>query len=252
MTPQALQAFLVRLHYDPALVARVYAGEPVEGLEEAERAWIRRVDRRAWGVDPYRRARSLTALVEEYPASVAEAGMSGLDAFFGSAAFLRVLTERGSMADAFGEWIRPRAGAVADLERGLVRARRAEVLPPEPGRVRVAPGVVSLELPVGTLARWEGVRTALGPDPAAALAAGFRPRPRPRAGSGVEHVLLQVGPAGETVGEGSDGVHALLSVAARGSTVTALEQVAVRLGLEPAEAAEVVAELIADGLIVGG
>ena len=78
MNAQALQRVVVRMLYDPALVDAVYGGAPVEGLDAPGRAHLIRVDRRAWATDPYRRSRSLKALIEEMPVSAALAGIGSL------------------------------------------------------------------------------------------------------------------------------------------------------------------------------
>ena len=59
MSPQQLQRMIVRMMYDPNLVEEVYSGNPVDGLDDHARDLLCASDRRAWGSDPYRRARSL-------------------------------------------------------------------------------------------------------------------------------------------------------------------------------------------------
>jgi hypothetical protein len=119
--------------------------------------------------------------------------------------------------------------------------------------------VVPVALPTGTCARWEALRAALGPDPVPRLLAGFRapPRPLPRGKVGiargrpaVEHLLVEHGAAGESVGYGSDALHGLLVRAGRPCTLAVLEAEAVRLGATRAEAVEIVAGLVDDRLLV--
>ena len=67
----ALQRVIVRMLYDPQLVSRVMedASQALaeEDLTAEERTWIGTADARAWRIDPYRRSRSLNALIEEFP-----------------------------------------------------------------------------------------------------------------------------------------------------------------------------------------
>ncbi|MCA9557117.1 MAG: hypothetical protein KC583_01025, partial [Myxococcales bacterium] len=125
MSAAALQRVVVRMLYDPALVEAVYADADAaladEPLSEAERAWLVAPDRRRWRADPHRRARTLQALLEEYPAAgarVARAeGLAALDAFFSSPAFHGCVQRRGSLADTFGDFLAARGGVVAGLAR---------------------------------------------------------------------------------------------------------------------------------------
>ena len=240
---------MVRLLWDPALVDRVYAGAPVPGLDAEGRAHLTRVDRRAWGTDPYRRARTLQALIEEYPCSVAEIGAAGTDAFFGDAAFHGAIAERGSLADAFGGWLAPRAGPTVAIERALAGLRRAPPAQVPAGRIRRG-AVIPLEVPLGTLTRWEHVAGALGPDPLARLLAGWRPAPPPANFPASEHLLVQLVDGHGTVAGGSDGIHAILVKAARPEPREVLRRVAVRLGASRADADVILDDLLADGLLV--
>lgn len=249
MSPEALQRFVVRLLWDPALVERVYTGEPVPGLDAEGRALLTRVDRRAWDTDPYRRARTLRALVEEYPCTVAELGVAGLETFFGAPAFHDALQGRGSLATAFGAWIAPRAGPVVAIERAFVALRRAVPVTPAPGEL-VRGAVIPVAVPVGTYARWVDLVDALGADGLARALAGWRPPAAPVRGRGKEHLLVQALGGVEAVAEGSDGLHALLVAAARPVPRRDLRRVAVRLGASPAEADGLLDELVADGLLV--
>ncbi|MFN7147137.1 MAG: hypothetical protein ACK4YP_25435, partial [Myxococcota bacterium] len=182
MTPQAIQRFVVRMLWDPTLVERVYGGGAVDGLDAAGRSLLTAVDRRAWDTDPYRRARTLQALIEEYPCSVAEIGVAGLESFFASPAFHAVIADRGSLAGAFGDWLAPKTGPVVRIERAFVELRRGGPgASPRAGELARAPGVRPIEAPEGTLARWEATSAALAaPGAAGALArilAGYRAPP---------------------------------------------------------------------------
>lgn len=246
-TAAELQRFVVRLLWDPALVERVYAGQPVPGLDAAGRAALTAGDKRAWGLDPYRRARTLQALIEEYPASVAECGVAGLEAFFDTSGFHDAVMARGVLAMSFGEWLAPRAGPVCRIELGFVRLRRDR--PAQPGPGEIVRGGVPLEVPAGTLARWEGLLAALGPAPIPKLLAGFRVAPA-IASRGKEHLVLQRAPR-EQVVPASDGVCALLTKAARPTPRPVIVRAASKLGAGRGADA-LVDELVAEGLLVAG
>jgi hypothetical protein len=252
VSPIALQRLVVRCLYDPALVDRVYSGAPVPGLDAEARGHITRVDRRAWGTDPYRRARTLHALLDEFPASAAGLGIAGLDTFFGAPAFHAAVDAGTSLALAFGGWIGPRAGDIGEIERALARVRRAPPTPlPPPGHVARPANLAPLAVVAGTCARWEDLRAALGPDPVARLVAGFRAPPW-RAGRGREHLLVAHGEGGDTVGYGADGLHALLVAAASPRPRAQLQNVAVRAGATSAEAHTLLDELVSEGLLLEG
>ena len=97
---QKLQRLAVRMLYDPALVARVYDGGPVDGMTDAERAMLTAGPRAAWGADRLRSTRTLQALLEEYPASAAVTGLAPLHGFFASSAFHTCIQSRGRLVEA--------------------------------------------------------------------------------------------------------------------------------------------------------
>ena len=147
MSHVALQHVVVRMLYDPAFVERVYddphAATRDCDLTDDERSWLVDADRRAWGNDPLRRARSLTGLLEEFAVSCArlvralgvDAASRRLDGFFSSAAFHHDLQQGLLLADSFGHWLAGREamnGVDADtalaehpIEHAIVRARQA-------------------------------------------------------------------------------------------------------------------------------
>lgn len=166
MNSGALQRVVVRMLYDPGLVQRVYEDAAAAtrdcGIEATEASWLTAPDRRAWGVDPMRRARSLTGLLEEFCVSAARVVRAGedatsLDAFFSSEDF-HVGMQRGeSLAEIFASWLADSmrrqgiATAVLDLELAFARVRRATSPPLPAGQLVLAPGVLALCLPTGTL-----------------------------------------------------------------------------------------------------
>ncbi len=182
MSAKVLQRVLVRMLYDPDFVERVYAN-PETSLRELElspreREWLQRPDRRAYGVDAYRRSRTLQALVGEYPAACALAlahdlRWAELDAFFSSSLF-HVGIQRGrSLALVFGGHLfelagihadrEPRLEPLARLERGLARVRRRiSHARGRDGDWCLSPEVETLELPRGTLGTHQLVMGRLG------------------------------------------------------------------------------------------
>lgn len=251
MSGVALQRVVARLLYDPALVERLYSGFPVPEISEDQRALLLKVDRRAWGTDPYRRGRALTSLLEEFPASAALAGVHTLDPFFSSTDFHNCVQRRGLLALAFGAWIARRVGPVAHLETAFAAARRATR--PRGAGLITAPGVVSLALPAGTLERLNALRARLGPDPLGALAAGGLALAELRGPLGPEPAWLLVergADGGVGVGAVSEALGGLLRFTA---TPRAREEVlaeARRHGADPGEDSEILDGLIEDGLLI--
>jgi hypothetical protein len=239
------------MHLDPAYAAAVRGPGPLPELGERERDLLRAVDPRALAVDPYRRARAVHALLEEYPATAALLGVPAVDAFFSSMSFRTCVFEHGSMALSFGTWLDDQAGGPGRIEAAIARARRP--------RAGTAPGlacnpcVAPLMAPAGSLACLERIRGRLGPDPAAALAGAKPTRERPPRGPKQEALLVEAGPAGEvSLGTASEPLVRLLLFAGAGRSPAALAAEAVRLGAEAHEADELLAGLVADGLLVAG
>ncbi len=244
---QSLQRLVVRMLYDPELVARVYDGEPVEGLKDADRALITASPRQAWGTDPLRASRTLQALLEEYPVSAAITGLAPLHGFFSSVDFHRCIQQRQRLSEAFGRWLEPRAGRIARLEQAIARSRRD----PDPagGCLSLAPGLVPVSLPVDTLSLYQSLRARLGPQPLNLLISKtFQPSPLPPEPADVEHLLIERGPDGGVgIGGGSAALNGLLAAAPAPRAV--LEAAAVGLGATPEEAPGLLDDLIRDGLL---
>ncbi len=263
MSHTALQRVLVRMLYDPALVRAVYrdAEAALAGvdLSPAERSWLTEADPRAYGTDPWRRARSLKALIEEFPVSAAlcPGGAARLDAYFSSDAFHGAIQARRSMALSFGDWLLAGlAGqgpglraAVAVLERAFAELRRAGEAPPPAGEGLVlAPGIRLLDLPLGALLIYTELRDRLGSDPVSVLVSpGFTPPSAPPLPAQTEAVLID-GRDGLTAELAPEGLVALLrAVPAPRATLLATAR---SLGAEPGEDAEILDALIAQGLLI--
>lgn len=244
-----LQATIVRLMVDPDSVVQLYEGR-LAGLSAEDAALLRAVDPRAWATDTFRRARLLQAIVDELPVSVAVLGLQQADAYLSSEAFAQAVRERGSMVLGFGAWARRGAGDVATLERAIALARR-RLAPPGPGLL-CAPGVVAVDVARGTLAFVHAGRAALeaGEEGVThAVIQGARLGPAPR-GGGEEHLLVIADGSGATTVElASKALVGLLRACAAPVSRRDAERAAKRLGAG-AEAAEIVAGLVEDGLLV--
>ena len=220
---QAVQRGVVRMLHDPGALGRI----ATEGdLTPQELVWLRAVDPRAWRTDPYRAARLMTGLVEEYPAGANAVG-ADLRAFFGGARFHAAVRDGTSLADALGAWLADLAPTVVrpvvEVERAIAAGRRAEV-------------------PAG-----EASGDTLVRSPRCAVVTG--PVPPPYACDG--DALVTVGEDGlASVEEASDGLAAILRAAEAPVGRGALLDMARELGAEPGEDAEIVDGLLADGLLV--
>lgn len=249
--PRRVQAALVCMHLDPGYAAAVRGDGPLPELGPRERELLRAVDPRALAVDPYRRARAVHALLEEYPAAAALLGVPAIDGFFSTQNFRTCVFEHGSMALSFGTWLGDQAGGPGRIEAAIARARR-----PQAGAasgLACNPCVAPLLVPAGSLACLERIRARLGPDPATALATASPARERPPRGPKQEALLVEAGPGGEvSLGTASEPLVRLLLFAAAGQPHAALAAEAVRLGAEPHEADDLLAGLVADGLLVPG
>ena len=287
MSHVALQRVAVRMLFDPAFAAAVYAA-PERALAEAdvsaaERRWLVAADRRAWRTDPYRRARALAALLDEYAAATAlaraTAGVAALDAFFSSALFHACIQERGALVPAFGAFLEERAAAgalgdvrvvaLAQLEAALARLRRvgragagrAAAAPAPDALLRLSPHVELLALPEGTLALFEVLRAGGAlPPPAAAppSLAGAAPEvagappsaPAPPAGPPRESLLLEAHDGEVAIEHAPPALAGLLAAARAPVSRATLAAEAVRQGAEPAGAGAVLDDLLAQRLLV--
>jgi len=249
MTTQRLQRMVVRMLFDPILVDRIYGDQEVKGLEEASRTLLKQADRRAWGIDPYRRSRALTALIDEFPASSAQAGVSTLDAFFSSAVFHDCISDRTSMAAAFAQWLAQRAGPVARIEGAMAQVRRPR--PKTGSGLVLSPTVAIFTVPSGTLEQYQTLRARLGDNPVAALAEGTIEPVTRVSRRGKEHLLVETAANGEvTVSSASGGLTKLLEAATNPCTRARLLAIARDLGATSTQAGQVVDGLKTDGLLV--
>ncbi len=252
MSHTALRRVMIRLLHDPGFATALY-DDPERALADvaldaSERAWLVSAPRAAWRADSARPARVLAALVEEYPATCVLAAERAAG-FFASPAFHAAVQERGSLALALGDHLLgdmdPRVRALAALERAIADIRRvvdgprAEVA----GTLRLAPRARVLRVPEGALALLGSLRAGDAPPDDGA--------PR-ELGPGDESVLAfaRHARADVTLEALPSALTALLRRAEIGATHAELATEARSQGALPGEDVEIVAGLVADGLVV--
>ncbi len=110
----AVQRVLVRMMFDPAFVDAVYGDDPSARfdvpLDAESRRWVRSVDRRAFGVDRYRRSRSLHDLLLKFTLFAAHylrgyGDVAKLQAFFASAGFHCGMQRGESLSELFARYL---------------------------------------------------------------------------------------------------------------------------------------------------
>jgi hypothetical protein len=276
MSHHHLQRVVVRMLYDPAFVAQIFADSATalshEDLTEQERRWLVEVDRRAFAVDLLRRTRTLTALIEEFPVSVhhlvQQTGHAALlDTFFSSAHFHTCIQQRGSLAAAFSEYMlaaAPHRGSpglalapLVQLETAMAHLRR------QPSRrdttslptchlLRLAPTVVLMPAPMGTLAYYQATLDALRSDADGLVAAALKPSTLPDTQKTEDHEwLLIVWHQDHTAIELlPEALGPLL--AATPAPRSVLVATICTLGADVHEANEILDNLVADGVLCAG
>lgn len=261
MSLRRLQQLVVLLHHDPERAARLSEAELVgDDLTAAEIQWLLAVDPRAWSTDRYRADRVLTGVIEELPVTsglVVGAGqLSVLRSFARGPEFAALVEHRGTLVEAYADFLArligglpASAGALAgrslSLERAIARARRREVVAVKPGMLEPGPGVMVAEVGEGTLGTWSALRERLKPGhEVAGVMAGLTATGEQEVAPG--WVLIQAGAAseiGEAIGE---------LIAGLPCTQKDFLARSEALGATTEEAAELLAGLLADGVLVEG
>jgi hypothetical protein len=273
MSYHQLQRVVVRMLYDPAFVAQIFDDPATalrdEDLTDQEQHWLVESDRRAYAVDPLRRARTLTALIEEFPVSaqhlVQQTGQSVLlDTFFSSPHFHTCIQQRGSLAAAFSEYVLATAlqhpppglalSPLVQIETTMARLRRQQANPEAASTaaqhsLTLAPPVALLHVPGGTLAHYQAALDSLRSDANGLIAAACKSctLPLPQQMQEDEWLLIvwhQNSAAIEILPEALG--HLLAATPAPRSTLLAT---ACTLGAEADEANEIIDDLIADGVL---
>ena len=266
MSAAILQRVIVRMLHDPELRAAVYT-DPDRALADlpltpGERRSLLAPDARAWGIDEHRADRVLAALLEEHPVSalvLLEEGiaLARFHRFFQSRFFHDAIMARRSLAPAFTDYLGTLAGsarahAMIALEAAIATLRRRSLAAPapSPGRLVAASHLQPVSLAAGTLAAWERARKHLGGTSAAAIL--VRPK-RPKVAAvdprTTEWVLLERQGDDTVAGYIGDALGQLLQLAERPVSRDLLIDLALKEGASQAEAAEIIDDLVSEGLL---
>lgn len=255
LDPHQVQRALCCMLLDPDYAARVRGDAPLPELDPPARALLRALDPRALQTDRFRRARAVQVILEEHPVTAAILGVPAIDRYFSSAELRAAIFERGSMVLSFGTWLGDKALGIGRLEAAMARARRPDRPRPPAlaaaGALQTAPHIVPLITPEGTLRWYQRARERLGPAPLEALAALERPWPQRPPRSGHEHLLVEAAADGSmSLGTASPELVRLLLHAETPRPPADLAAEAARLGADPGDVDDLLAGLVADGLLV--
>ena len=246
MSHLALRRVMIRMLHDPAFMAAVYedAARALAGVDVDARevSWLTRQPRAAWRADAARPLRLLTALADEYPATLPRATEHAAG-FLRAPEFHAAVQERGSLAVAFGAYLMRAPGrdarSLARLEQAVAIVRRAPRAPAASpaGRLRLSPRAVVCDVPGGTLRLLERAR---------------RGRADGSLAANDETVLVAAPPGAAEVGlEALDpALAAILRRAGDGAPRAVLAATARDHGADRGEDEDVVARLVADRLLV--
>ena len=267
MSAAQLQRVVVRMLFDSTFVDRIYQ-DAVSALgdtdvTEREARWLTQVDPRRWRADPLRAARSLHALLEEFPISVMAACPRGnaadLIAFFRSQQFHTAIMEDGSLAVTFAEWLSLQSTVCqpyVTLELAMARLRRRQradlTLGRRDGHVQTASTVIAITLPTGTLKAYMDGLASIRQDADGvvhflvnnsmslpSLSDGFQ-----------EGVLVESTPDISLSEVSLELAHVLALLADGCSTADAIAAL-IDCGSSPLDAPDVLKSLLKDGLIMG-
>jgi hypothetical protein len=273
MSYHQLQRVVVRMLYDPDFVAQIFADPATalrdEDLTDQERRWLVEVDRRAYAVDPLRRARTLTALIEEFPVSVQhlvqQTGQPALlDAFFSSPHFHTCIQQRGSLAASFSAYVLSEAlqrlspglalSPLVHIETALAHLRRqqsslAGASPALHDSLMLAPTVALRRVPVGTFAHYQAALDVLSNDADGLVAAAFKSftLPVPQAIQEHEWLLIVWQQDSATIEVLPEALGCLLATAP--APRSTLRATVCALGADADEANEIIDDLVADGVL---
>ena len=246
MSHLALRRVMIRMLHDPAFATAVYEDATralaAVDVDAREIAWLMRQPRAAWRADAGRPVRLLTALADEYPATLPLATEHAAG-FLRAPEFHAAVQERGSLAVAFGAHLMRAADraarCLASLEQAIAIVRRAPRVPPAspPGELRLTPRAVVRDVPTGTLALLERAR---------------RGRSDGTLGDADETVLVALLPGASDVGLEllEPGLAAILRRAAGGAPLATLVATARDQGAELGEDTEIVERLVGDHLLL--
>jgi len=273
MSALQLQRIVVRMLYDPAFVAQVFADPEAalqyEELTAQERSWLLATDQRSYMLDPLRPTRTLTALIEEFPVAVHQvvqcnSSHAHLHAFFRSASFHRCIQQRGSLAEAFSmyllsEDLQPRPAdplftQVVQLETALAQLRRrphGRTSTVSQDILTLASTAVLLHTTAGVLTCYHANLDRLQNDPDGLVAAALKITGMHTLQETAAHEWLLAVWHAETESATLEVLPAALGslLATAPATRQVLRNTARSLGADVEEAEDIIAGLLADGLL---
>jgi hypothetical protein len=233
----SLEHVLVLLHFGSAQAETAIAALPAH-----ERALIAQIDRRAFHADGERAARAVTVAVEELPVSTSICGVPRLFRFFLSPSFVAVVRGEMGLVPAMAADLEAGAGDMAGIEGLIARARRRRR--PRMAGVALADGVAIATGATGALEHFAVERLRLGDRPEQAVAAGRRCQPFSAGGQ-----AQPVAAFGQQLQPLPDALAMVLADCLTPRPRTEVEALFIAAGAEAADAADLVDELLADGLL---
>ena len=266
MNAKDLQKIVVRMLFDQTFCDSIYK-DPTAVLGELPIAaktyeWLRRADRRRWHVDTLRCARTLSVLLEEYPASAVlyarHRSLTSMLSFFSSKFFHDAIMDEVPLPLAFGSWLETSVfvdSSMVKLELAIARRRR---LIPHAGNQSpycLSPTTELLSLEEGTLLRYQKIKATLPSDPQdmvkhlMALSTRQDISKRPRSTKTEEFVIVDLSPNGG-IGDSSEELYRWLSHFGDGLTHGEMVAMSLTLGLQHNDSLSLLQEMAADGLLI--
>jgi hypothetical protein len=256
-------------------------------LSARERRWLAEADPRAWQLDPLRRTRTLQALLEEYPLTAALVVQQSrctrlLDKYFESSAFHQAIQNRQSLSLSFGEALPMLLHglpcsvlAMTIIEFAIARKRRAafpvgsesdtslESLPMgvleqhRAGTFTLSPAIEVLSAPKGSLELYGKLFALVRQHPKGILPGLLEAEtwkftvPILEPGT-MEWIMVDASNlrTGPSLSECPDELAELLAGCRRPTTMEDLSKTLGRLGINSGEEAELIEDLLRDGLLM--
>ncbi|MBV72285.1 MAG: hypothetical protein CMH52_13250 [Myxococcales bacterium] len=265
MTTQTLQKIIVRMLFDQTFCNAIYA-DPASALgpvqiEQETRDWLRQTDRRRWNVDTARCARTLSALLEEYPSSAVlcsqHTELNALLSFFESRVFHDAIMNDVSLALAFGAWLSTMSYSDTPMVRLEICIAQRRRLRPHSGSDSLyclSNAVDVLAVAAGTLARYQAIQSGLPTDPKdrvehiMTLSARKVYSAQSVPVSEREFLIVDLTETGG-VGDASEDLYKWLKHFRHGLSHQEMLDMSENMGLNSTESVSLVNDMVADGLI---